>query len=56
LFKPTNEEMQMQTFKRSLPWTVRIAHALETVLFAAATLVVASGIALVFLRPALVLA
>jgi hypothetical protein len=46
----------MQTPERSTPWTIRLARGLETVLFTAATLVVAAGVLMMFLRPTVVLA
>jgi hypothetical protein len=46
----------MQTPERSIPWTIRLAHSLEAVLFTAATLVVAAGVVMMFLQPTVVLA
>jgi hypothetical protein len=53
MFNPLKEEMQMKTMERLAPW---ITPAFEVTLFTAATVVLASGIFVMFLRPAMVLA
>ena len=46
----------MKTIKRLAPWITRLEQGLEVTLFATTTLVMASGIVLVLLRPAMALA
>ena len=46
----------MKTTERLAPWSTRLAQGLEMTLFVAATLVVSSGIFVMLLRPAMVLA
>jgi len=46
----------MKTMKRLASWNTRLAQGLEATLFVAATLVVSSGIFVMFLRPAMLLA
>ena len=46
----------MKTNERPTRWTTRLTQGLEITLFVAATLVVSSGIFVMLLRPAMVLA
>jgi hypothetical protein len=46
----------MKTIEKLAPWITLLEQGLEVTLFAAATVVVASGIFVLLLRPAMVLA
>jgi hypothetical protein len=56
MFNPIKEENAMKTIEKLASWITVLEQGLEVTLFAAATVVVAGGVFVMLLRPAIVLA
>jgi hypothetical protein len=50
------EETQMKTIEKLAPWITVLEQSLEVALFAAASMVIATGLFVLLLRPTIVLA